>query len=210
MTLGPGSPVVTDGVRPDRGAVRLVRALAWTATAIGLSTGAHVIGGGALPAHGTMAVIGLLLLWSGLLLTRWRLGRATLTLSLGISQAIVHAVLTAAEAAPALPGCTPSGGHHPTLSCAAEASTQHHTGTAMLLAHAVAALLLALLLARGEDALWAIAGLLWPSLPTVHSPSARDRTAFVPVHEGEHRQAVPTLGGVGRRGPPVGLASSVT
>lgn len=175
---------------------------------MGLSTGAHLIGGGDPPSPGAAALILAALLWSGLILTQWRLGRTALTLSLGLSQLLLHSVLTVSEGAA---DCAAVGDHHNiALACAGGAPMPHETPVAMFAAHALAALLLALILAHGESALWCVAGLLWPSLPT--SPALRVLTplTFAPSQGGERAPAIPVLGGVGRRGPPVRRALAVT
>ena len=195
-------------VSPSRGALRFVRASAWAAAALGLSTGAHVVGGGALPSPGVAALIGVALLWFGLLLTQRRLGRVALTLSLGVSQVLLHAVLSAAEAGVA--SCAAVGSHHAAVACAGGTTAMpHQTSTAMLLSHALAALLLALVLARGEDAVWRVAQLLWPRLPAAPVLLLVVGQAFAPSRGGEPTRAVVVLGGVGPRGPPLGHVPTV-
>ncbi|MGO4131204.1 hypothetical protein AB4Y78_12240 [Janibacter sp. RAF52] len=141
------------------------------------------------------------LLWGGLLLTRWRLGRTALTLSLGLTQAVVHALLSASEHPPVC--ASAGGGHHGMVTTCADGSMGHSPGAAMLLAHAVAALLLALVLARGEDAVWFVAGLLRPCLPTVTRLRVPSLRSPAPEPWGGLPRSVTVLGGVGRRGPPV-------
>lgn len=187
---------------PSRGGLRLIRASAWAVAAMGLSSGAHLVGGGALPSPGAAALITAALLWTGLVLTRWRLGRIALTLSLGLSQVLLHAVLTALESSAA--GCVVTGSHHATMVCTGGASPMpHDTSPTMALAHTAAAFLLGLLLARGEATVWFLAGLLRPHLPR---PAALPTITHRPLglgRVGELVRSVVVPGGVGRRGPPV-------
>lgn len=193
---------------PSRGALRLARASAWAAAALGLSTGAHVVGGGALPSPGAGALISVALLWCGLLLTQWRLGKVALTLSLGISQLLLHTVLAATEST--VTTCVTTGSHHAVVTCAGgAASMPHGTSAGMLLAHTVAALLLALVLARGEDAVWRIAQMLWPRLPVAPVLLLVVGQALAASRGGEPTRVVTVPGGVGQRGPPVRRAPAV-
>lgn len=179
---------------------RVVRATSWALAAFGLSTGAHVVGGGALPSSGSALVMALALLWTGLVLTGRRLGPITLTLSLAASQLLLHLILTASEATAA---CVAAGGHHDmVLACSGGAPMSHHNGAAMLLAHATATIVLALLLARGEETIWFLAGRLWPRLPRRLCLPSLAREAIAPVHVVGLTTRVTLLGGVGRRGPP--------
>ncbi|NYF97781.1 hypothetical protein [Janibacter cremeus] len=189
-------------VSPSRGAVRVARAIAWTSAAFVLSVGAHVIGGGEPPSAGGALLMVIALLWTGLMLTRWRLGSISLVLSLGASQVLLHSILTATEVSVA---CRGSGGHHEVvLACATGTpAPHHHNGAAMLLAHVAATLLLALLMARGEEALWLLAGRLWPLHPREPALPSLNQSAITPSHVDGLVPSVPLLGGVGRRGPPV-------
>ena len=63
--------------------------------------------------------------------------------------------------------------------------------------------LLALVLARGEDAVWFVAGLLRPCLPTVTRLRVPSLRSPAPAPWGGLPRSVTVLGGVGRRGPPV-------
>lgn len=206
---------------PSRGILWLARASAWTCAALGLSVGAHVIGGGALPSSGVAAFLVAALLWVGLLLTRHRLGPVTLIATLGATQLALHSGLTMAErsaaCSPTSTGIGPHAGHDLTLMCEGSASGvatslthADHSTLTMSIAHLVAAVALGLALAKGEDAVWFVTGLLVPTLPTTPTlPSLRPLT-FAPSQRGEATPAAPVLGGVGRRGPPVHRAPAVT
>lgn len=188
--------------------MRLARAGSWAAAALGLSVGAHLVGGGDPPSPGAAALIAVALLWSGFLLTQRRLGRTMLVATLGLSQLLLHAVLTAVEVPST---CAGSGGHHEmaAMACTSGAPMGHDVSATMLVAHAVAALLLGLVLARGEDAIWQVAGLLWPRLPAPAVLPALMQDALVPAHGDRPARRPFVLGGVGRRGPPAGRAPAV-
>lgn len=124
---------------------------------------------------------------------------------LGASQVLLHAVLTAAETSTAT--CTTTDSHHAVVTCAGGTTpTPHDTGAGMVLAHTVAALLLALVLARGEEAVWRVAQMLWPRLPAVPVLLLVVGQAFAPSRGGEPSRAVVAPGGFGQRGPPIGHA----
>ncbi|WP_433955615.1 hypothetical protein [Janibacter indicus] len=185
---------------PSRGVLRLARTLAWTLAAGGLSTGAHLTAGGGLPSTGGIVLVIGVLLWSGLLLTRWRLGRVALAATLGGAQVVLHTLLSAGHHAPT---CAVGGGHHEMVVGCAGGAEVSHTSPAMVLAHTVAALLLALLLARGEEAVWFLAGLLRPVLPRPIRRVVDAAPSEIPARADQPRRAPFVLGGVGRRGPPV-------
>ena len=90
------------------------------------------------------------------------IGRVALAATLGGAQVVLHTLLSAGHHAPT---CAVGGGHHEMVVGCAGGAEVSHTSPAMVLAHTVAALLLALLLARGEEAVWFLAGLLRPVLP---------------------------------------------
>lgn len=180
--------------------LRLARTVAWTLAAGGLSTGAHLAAGGGLPSTGGMVLIVGLLLWSGLVLTQWRLGRAAMAVTLGGSQVVLHALLSAGHPDPT---CAVGGGHHEMVLGCASGAEMSHTSPAMVLAHTVAALLLALVLARGEEAVWFLAGLLRPVLPQPIRRVVDSAPSATPAVADQPWRTPFVLGGVGRRGPPV-------
>lgn len=206
---------------PDRGLLWLSRAAAWTCAAFGLSVGAHVVGGGSLPSTGVAAFLVVALLWSGLLLTRRRLGPLPLITTLGVTQVVLHSGLTLTERAVACSSTTtatgPHAGHDLALTCESSASgaaaalthADHSTPT-MTIAHVLAAIVLGLLLAKGEDAVWFVARLLVPVLPSAPALPSIGRLPLSPSHAGERARRVLLLGGVGRRGPPARRAPAVT
>jgi hypothetical protein len=85
----------------------------------------------------------------------------------------------------------------------------HHGGSnlAMTAAHALAALAIGLVLARGEAALWFLAGLIWPrvtDLPRVASLAVPEVSALVAQWSVRPRLGT---GNGDRRGPPAALSS---
>lgn len=199
---------------PGRGALWLARASAWTCAAYGLSVGAHVVGGGQAPTVRGAAFIAVALLWVGLILTRRRVGAVLLTATLTGSQVLLHGGLTLSERSAACAttdsSSGPHAGHGLALECPGSASGAaavlthaEHSALTMTAAHVLAAIALGLVLARSEDAVWFLAGLLLPTLPVAPVLPSLTRRPLVPTHGGERPPTVPLLGGVGRRGPPV-------
>lgn len=156
---------------------------------VSLAAGAHVLAGGTLPALPVLAALIALTLLVSVLATKVRLGLPAMTAVLGAGQLLLH------EAFGALSGTTgpmagmPTGHQHDDGAAFASALQHLSTGPGspaaaasgghpllahdpgMLLAHAAATLLTALMLARGEAALWALAAWLMP-LFRVASPAA--------------------------------------
>jgi hypothetical protein len=154
---------------------------------LALAAGAHAAGGGDLPAPGILLAVLALTALACTAATRLRLSFPAMTVLLGAGQVVLHQVFTASSAAglavdPAVPDL-----HH--VSSAASpvigtASGHLHqpdspAGTLMLLAHALATVTCALLMAKGEAALWALAGWLRPlvRLPEAVRPDAGPRPA---------------------------------
>ena len=188
----------------DRGGVRLARAATFASVAVALSATAHVTGGGGPPGVGVL-VLGLgAVLAVAVLVTGHRIGRLTMLGLLAGSQVALHTMFGALGSAPAGSPCL-SGDHHAAHAAACEPGAMAgHTaagGTPMLLAHALATVALALLLARGEQILWTLAaalGLTLPARPTPPAPTRRTTPAPAdPVRPRVALRHVPFL-----RGPP--------
>jgi hypothetical protein len=183
---------------PAHGLLRLLRALAVAAVVLGLSAAAHVLGGGALPGAAELAALGTATTGFAWVLARWRSTPAGLLAVLTGAQLALHRALDALGPmpAPAHPMPMPMAPAHEPMAPAHEP---------MVLAHVAATVLLALLLARGEDALWALwawwvplAGLLLVAAP---GPVPRPAVA-VPSALPVGRRPV-LLAADPRRGPPV-------
>ncbi len=208
---------------PGTGALRLARATSLALVAYSLSLGAHVLAGGEAPsATGTAVLLGVTT-WACVLVTSRRVARVPLVALLGASQLLLHHAFMLASASS---GCLTVTGAHaghgmpgpmtyctdPAAAMSAMPSMSGHatSGAAMTVAHAVAALLLGVVLARGEDALWFLAGLVWPTATApVLLPSAARPLPVAPSPTGA-ASAVLLPGGVGRRGPPARLARTAS
>lgn len=143
-----------------------------------LAAGAHVAGGGDLPSPGILLAVLALTLLGATTATRLRLNfRAMLTV-LGAGQFILHEAFTALSAPGLALSPATAGAHHVSSTAIPVLDTAHvHTpdsavGILMLLTHALATAATALLLAKGEAALWALAAWLRPlvRLPDAVTP----------------------------------------
>jgi hypothetical protein len=175
-----------------------------------LGAGGHLAGGGLLPGPVILVALCVLVLVPVAALTRARLSFPVLTALLGGGQAWLHWSFEAFAAGPvrASAQVLPAhSGHVPGLGAdiAANAVLSSHDvggGWAMLIAHSVATLATALLLARGEAALRLMAAWLQPLarirepfvLPSAIRPAWPADNAVLP--------AAPALGLPSRRGPP--------
>jgi hypothetical protein len=195
---------------PGQGALRLARATGLALAAYTLSVVAHLAGGGHAPSALATAVLLFLTWWVCVMVTFRRLGRVACVALLAVSQVLLHGALSLASSAG---GCVQvvhqHAGHltNGTMTvCSAEAAPMHHHGSSLLMtsAHTVAAVLLGLVLARGEAALWFLAALVWPR-PLVAPVLVTPARVWVAVVQ-TARTGVVVPGGVGRRGPPVGCA----
>ena len=164
-----------------------LRAAMVATTILALAAAAHVVAGGQLPAP---AILIAFLALTGLVstaATRLKLNLFTMTGLLGAGQVVLHEAFSAFSApiAGALTdaGTTGAGGHHAggiPLPVPADHLQLHALDSAlalsMLAGHALATLACALLLARGEDALWSLAAWLRPLVqlpaPVLPRPAA--------------------------------------
>jgi hypothetical protein len=205
---------------PDRGATRIARAAAFGVATLTLATGAHVSAGGAVPSLMVLAGLALPLAMAALILTSRRCGLLLLLSSLAAAQLLLHeALMTLSSQGPGemLAGAVGAPHSvHALLSSPMPAHSGAMMGFAMrdvpmaaggwsvtmMAVHAVATLVTALLLARGEDAMWHLVARLMPALPCLaRLLSCGPRQAPVLL-------SVPALrprlvsGGSGLRGPP--------
>ena len=158
-----------------------LRAAAVSAAILTLAAGAHLLGGGDLPGPGILLAVLALTGLAATTATRFRLNAAAMTAVLGAGQLALHEIFTAFSAPGLAMGAEAADGHHasggaaPALGAAAHLhGTDSAEGTLMLVAHIVATAACALLLAKGEDALWALAAWLRPlvRLPEAIAPDA--------------------------------------
>lgn len=190
-----------------------------------LAAGAHTLAGGAFPAPAILAALLALTLLASVLATKIRLGLPAMTAVLGAGQVLLHEAFTAladtgtpqaalpavhqhddgAALAGALQHLSPALGHSAATgghASVAHDSLSHDPG--MLLAHTVATLLTALLLARGEAALWALAAWLRPLFRAAKTPAlpVAGRALRAPFAPAPPRLPWRTLRRDRLRGPP--------
>ncbi|HEV7196057.1 MAG TPA: hypothetical protein VGN19_08965 [Pedococcus sp.] len=196
----------------ELGALRLARAFGFAVAAFALSVGAHVLAGGTPPSLTASLVLGGSTAWASLFLTGRRLGARSMVVAMGLAQVLLHEALMMSTPGGRCTGLDRGGNHLHALSsaarsvCTAMPSLPHAHGIplGMSLAHAVAAILVGLVLARGESAIWFLAALVWPSRPVaVVVPVRRPRAWSIPTVPAVRRRSQ-RLAPISRRGPPHG------
>jgi hypothetical protein len=147
----------------------LLRASAVATAILTLATGAHLAGGGELPAPAILLAVLALTTLSSTTATRLRLGFPALAALLGGGQLALHELFTAfGSPGPAAPAAATLHGSHLAgpdvlpLAAGHVHAAEAIPGPLMLAAHSLATLVCALLLAKGEAALWALAAWLRP------------------------------------------------
>lgn len=144
---------------------RFPRALAFTAAMFVLAASAHVLAGGSLPQPGIVAGILALVLAPVMMLSKTKISAPAMIGLLGSSQFVLHWAFDALSVSSAF---TPAAGAHvhdaPAYPAAGALMPEHAAvpGALMLALHAAATLATALVLARGEAAVWALAAWLRP------------------------------------------------
>jgi hypothetical protein len=212
---------------PTQGATRIARAAAFGVATLTLATGAHVVAGGALPSPLVLASLALPLTLAAVILTSRRCGPLLLLGSLAAAQAVLHETLMAlaGHASDDL-GTAGMDGHHGAhtvlfdpMSAQSASAMDSMTGSlpisgaggwsvTMTAAHVVATIITALLLARGEQALWQLVARLLPTLPRIpRLLSCGPRQAPVLLSVPALRPSL-VSGGSGLRGPPVGCTAT--
>jgi hypothetical protein len=200
---------------PARGAIRLTRSAMFSLSAVGLAVAAHAAGNERVSLPVALACVPAVMLVVNLLAGRRR-GPVALLLAMGSTQIVLHVALMAAvmsdgcrmvgehlttgvsHASIAVDTCDPAMAGHP-------ASDMFVMSVRMFTAHAIAAALLALLLARGEAAIWALVGNLGFRLRLPRVAPLPPAISLLPVVAPEAllpRADVPRRA-VRRRGPPV-------
>ena len=196
----------------------LLRATAVATVILTLAAGAHLAAGGALPAPAIMLAALSLTALGSTAATRLRLGFPALAALLGGGQLALHEVFSAFSSPGTNPGSGTATPHESHLAGAGilAPAVDHLAGAAatagplMLSAHILATLASALLLAKGEAALWALAAWLRPLVALPQPVACDDGTppvaAFPPA-------AVPlrpwrNLRQDSRRGPPSAVVLS--
>lgn len=198
---------------PARGAIRLARTAVFALSAVGLASAAHVAGGEPASAHVVMGAIPAVLLVVNLFVTGRR-GSGSLFVAMSGVQVVLHAAFMAVSMADAchLDGQHTGFRHSARASCepgvagghAHQASDLFMMPAPMLAAHALAVLLLALLLARGEAAVWALVEWLAFRLPRATRAVQLFPVGRLPVLAGAAWLPVAEVlrNDIRRRGPP--------
>jgi hypothetical protein len=185
----------------------------FSTVAVALAACAHVLSGGQLPGSGILVAVLALTGLACTAATRLRLRFPAAAVLLGAGQLALHEAFTAFGGTGS--GAPVAGPHqhgpaafpHGTLT-----HLQHHEpdsplAVLMLTGHALATLACALLLAKGEDALWALAAWLRP-LVQLPSPATPDAVA-APAAAGWPADPAPrpwrNLRPDSRRGPPAAV-----
>ena len=182
--------------------------------------GAHVLSGGALPvAPVLLAVLAL----TGLvttLATRFKLGSPVIAALLGAGQLLLHEAFTAfgplTVPAPGSPAHH-SAAEHLSPPLGTETVHFHEVDTPlswlMLVAHVLATLASAVVLAKGEEALWQLAAWLRPFPVAAHPAVFRPDAGASPVAVGAPEVFIPrpwrNLRQDSRRGPPAVVVLSL-
>lgn len=190
---------------------RLPRALTLTAVMFLLASGAHVLGGGVLPAPVIMAGLAVVMLLPVLLLTKARLALPVIVTVLALSQLTLHEAFSRL-CSPA--GFTPVAGGHLHLTQVHRPAVMAMGGSAepapllMFFLHAVATLVTALVLTKGEEALWSLAAWLRPLVRLLTVPAVCPLPAPTPVRVLRVPGRWRTLRLLSLRGPPAVAAAA--
>ncbi|MET3205431.1 UNVERIFIED_ORG: hypothetical protein ABIB21_002234 [Arthrobacter sp. UYEF13] len=169
----------TNHARPP---FRFLRTASLSTGVLTLAAGAHVAGGGGLPAPGILLAVLAMTVLAATTATRLRLNFPAMLSVLGAGQFILHEAFTAfsswgtagSGAASGLHNAHLAGAAAPVITAAGHVHDSGSAGILMLLTHALATAACALLLAKGEAALWALAAWLKPlvRLPEAVTPDA--------------------------------------
>ena len=184
----------------------MARAAAFGVATLALASCAHVAGGGGLPSMAILAILAVPVSMAAMALTARRCRPVLLMASMAGTQVLLHETLKALTAQ--VPG--DMAGQMSTASAMGGHAMAHAGGwsVAMTAAHVVATVVTALLLSRGEQALWQLVSRLLPTLPNepvVVRHGCLQTPALVSV------PALPpsvASSGWGLRGPPGRLAAA--
>ncbi|MET3952632.1 hypothetical protein [Arthrobacter sp. UYEF36] len=154
----------------QRAPFRLLRTAVVAAAVISLAAGAHVLAGGQLPPATLMAALTALTALGVVLVTKWEMTALSLAAILAAGQAVLHEAFSTLSGPAGPTSNAPLLHVHETVvrAPAASAGSELHRhlpadlDSPMLTLHVIATLATAVLLARGEAALWALAAWLRP------------------------------------------------
>ncbi|WP_138444868.1 hypothetical protein [Sinomonas susongensis] len=195
-----------------RALFRLSRAVVIAAATVFLAAGAHVAGGGILPDPLIVAGILALVALAVMTLTGRKIRPWLMLAVLGTGQFGLHEVFGAlSDSASAPSALSPSAEHVHVLAALSAPGIPGHlhggsNSTSMLVAHAIATVLTALLLARGEAALWALLAWLRPLVRLLVAASPLPRPTAPAFTEEALPRAWRSLRLPARRGPPSAFA----
>jgi len=186
----------------------LARAAAFGVATLALAAGAHVAAGGGLPSMTILALLAVPVTMTAMALTTRRCGPVLLLASMAAAQMMLHVTLKALTAQ--VPDDM-AGQMSAAFASAIGGHAMVHAGgwtAAMTAAHVGATVATALLLARGEQALWQLVSRLLPALPSApvvvrHGCLQTPALVSVPAL----RPSV-VSSGLGLRGPPVRLVAA--
>ncbi|HEX2704919.1 MAG TPA: hypothetical protein VHM65_04110 [Candidatus Lustribacter sp.] len=187
---------------PGSGATRALRSGVVAVSIVGLACAAHVQGGGALPSGPGLAVLIALTACVVGVTTGRRLGVYAIGATLGLGQVCLHVALGALTSGAATTAHVMVQGRAVAHLPAAHVAHAGHSSGRMLLTHALATALTAILLAFGERALWALWERVCPraAFAPIRLRLGIARPAFAP---GEVcRPASPSFRWPPLRGPP--------
>ncbi|MHA7264044.1 hypothetical protein ACX80W_12670 [Arthrobacter sp. TMN-37] len=195
-------------------ASRFVRSSLVAALIVLVSVGSHLLGGGSLPAPAILLLLAALVLAAVTSVSGRALSFPALAGVLLTGELALHSALTALTGTPACGGAIPAQHHTPAaVGCqplgGQLAESADPGSTAMVLAHACAAALLALLIVKGEAALELLAAWLRPlagapeptavvpprdpgTVAAQFQPRLRRRDAAVPPLRGPPSRVAPT------------------
>lgn len=166
---------------------RLVRSSMIAASALSLASAAHTVVGGGLPEPLIFLAIAALTLLTCTFFSRWKLGALSILSLLAVSQLALHQCFEWFTMG-SMPNPPQQDHHHNALILPLSSELPSHSvdsaGVGMLAAHIIATLVTALLVARGETALWALGDWLRPLLRVLAPillPVPRHPTAG-PIH----------------------------
>ncbi|UKA74548.1 hypothetical protein [Arthrobacter sp. FW306-07-I] len=144
--------------------LRFPRAMAVTTAMVALAAGAHVMAGGALPHPVIFLGLVALVLAPVMILARFKVAAPAMAGLLVASQLILHEAFNALSTPAGFQHVAVGHLHGPGSVLPASAFTPDYAvpNTLMLVLHAAATLATAVVLARGEAAVWALAAWLRP------------------------------------------------
>ena len=196
------------GPRVSSGWLRLGRAAVLAVLVIALGSAAHVAGGEAVPHPLTLLLLALPVAAFALWFTRERRGPLALALSLGGTQLVLHHALMGLGAVPSAFGSSASHHQAVAMRMAPNATVGPQflvPGAAMLLLHAAAVIVIALVLAHGDALLAVVVAavelLLRPLVPLATNTLQPWTPALVVRAQWVPRPRL-RVEDVGRRGPP--------